>query len=506
MNVRLAVCCLCLSFLSIATAESGSRVISAGLFKNGIASITRELTLPGPGTHTFKALGAPLHGTLWVDGPAGLVARTAMTEVTEPADAGAEPDQALVGKKVEIGLRLEHAPLLVGTLVGGGGTRYVLESSGQRIYVARDDVAWIQGMEPAVDTVTRTEPALVLEAPEGTPGNTVVRVRYLAQGLTWAPSYRIDLSDPATLAFAQSAVIRNNLEDLVEVPLDLISGFPNIEFAGMISPFAIGTGPGEVPASQYIAGFGGGGGGFGAQVTATSNISPLFSQIGNNAVGVQDGVPPVPYRLDEGADIHYLPAGAHTLKKNEAILIALGSGTAPYTRIVEWRVDRNAGDAPGQGQQDIWDAVRFKNPLNHPITTGPAMVEGNGRFLGSKMIYWSAPGSETVAYITRALSVQGAYKEVEVNRENVKEEISGSVRQRVSIRGTLTVHNNRTEETTMVIRHELSGSVQQADGEPDQSVGSAGPGERNPSTKLNWTVKLAPGEKKELNVDYQMWG
>lgn len=505
MKLRVAVCCLSLLSLSIATAESGSRVISAGLFKNGIASITREFILPGPGTHTFKALGAPIHGTLWVDGPAGLVARTAMMEVTEPARADAEPDQALLGKKVEIGLRLEHAPLMVGTLVGGAaGARYVLDSEGHRIYVARDDVAWIQGMEAAVDTVTRTEPALVLEAPEGTPNDSVVRVRYLAQGLTWAPSYRIDLSDPATLAFAQSAVIRNSMEDLAQVPLDLISGFPNIEFQGTISPFAIGMGPGEIHASQHIVGLGGGG--FGGHVTATSNVSTLFSQIGNNAVGVQDGVPPVPYRLDEGADIHYLPAGAHTIKKNEAILIALGSGTAPYTRIVEWRVDRNAGDAPGQGQQDIWDAVRFKNPLDHPITTGPAMVEGNGRFLGSKMIFWSAPGAETVAYITRALSVQGAYKEVEMTRENVKEEISGSVRQRVGVRGTLTVHNNRTEETTVVIRHELSGSVQQADGEPAQSVGSAGPGERNPSTKLNWTVKLAPGEKKELNVDYQMWG
>lgn len=42
--------------------------------------------------------------------------------------------------------------------------------------------------------------------------------------------------------------------------------------------------------------------------------------------------------------------------------------------------------------EDMWDALRFQNPLPFPVSTGPAMVESKGRFLGSKTIRWTMTG------------------------------------------------------------------------------------------------------------------
>ena len=44
-----------------------SKIVAAGLFKNGLAVIKREVVLPGPGTFVLENLPEPVHGTWWVD-------------------------------------------------------------------------------------------------------------------------------------------------------------------------------------------------------------------------------------------------------------------------------------------------------------------------------------------------------------------------------------------------------------------------------------------------------
>ena len=170
---------------------------------------------------------------------------------------------------------------------------------------------------------------------------------------------------------------------------------------------------------------------------------------------------------------------------------------------MEWRVNRSVPENgnSGLGQDDLWDAVRFRNPLPFPMTTGPAMVESKGRFLGSKTIFWAAPGDETVAYISKALSVRAGYVEEEVSRNEVT-----ALNQRLFetvVKGTLTVQNPRTEALTMVIREDLSGALLRADGDPDTAVGPTGPGQRNPSAKLIWSISLGAGEERALGIEYK---
>ncbi len=53
-------------------------------------------------------------------------------------------------------------------------------------------------------------------------------VNYLTRGLSWAPSYRVDITDPKTLAVEQYAVVKNELADLDGTEIMLISGFPSL--------------------------------------------------------------------------------------------------------------------------------------------------------------------------------------------------------------------------------------------------------------------------------------
>ncbi len=61
-------------------------------------------------------------------------------------------------------------------------------------------------------------------------------VSYLAKGITWAPSYLIDISDPKQARLSAKALIINEAEDLDSAHVDLITGFPNLQFADILSP------------------------------------------------------------------------------------------------------------------------------------------------------------------------------------------------------------------------------------------------------------------------------
>jgi hypothetical protein len=184
-------------------------------------------------------------------------------------------------------------------------------------------------------------------------------------------------------------------------------------------------------------------------------------------------------------------------------MLTTATASADYERVVEWRVNRTVRASVGAGlaQDDLWDAVRFRNPLPFPMTTGPAMVESNGRFLGSKTIFWAGPGDETVAYISKALSVRAGYVEEELSRREVLELNRAAIE--TIVKGTLTIQNPRAEAVAMVIKEDLSGALVRADGDPVSVVGPAGPGQRNSSTKLTWNITLAPGEERTLLLEYK---
>ena len=53
------------------------------------------------------------------------------------------------------------------------------------------------------------------------------------------PSYRIDLSDDKTARFSAQAQIINEMADITDAHVDLVTGFPNIQFPDLPNPAAM---------------------------------------------------------------------------------------------------------------------------------------------------------------------------------------------------------------------------------------------------------------------------
>jgi hypothetical protein len=490
-----------------------SKIVGVDLFKNGLAIVTREATLGRAGSYTIDDVPTPVHGTFWIDSTGTVDVTVRMRDVEVPAsDVPPGPLQDdLAGKQVVVHFKGDRRAPVSGTMMkikpakpgeaDAPGRYLVLQTAKGRVYVEPNEVAAVES-EGAGDKVLRRRPQLVLALGDTDKPETKVTIRYIAHGLAWAPSYRLDISDPKTLLLEQHAVIRNELADLDGAEVRLISGYPSVQYAHVRSPLA--------PHTNWLSFFAElAGGARHQEIDALSNSivsqnvvtfnyrSPLNLALGATPTG-------------EGVDLHYQPIGKRTLAQGDALLLTVAKGKAEYERIVEWLVPegRNAyGQLEGRdGADDVWDALKFKNPLPFAMTTGPATVTANGQFNGQRTSYFVNAGEETVLHVEKALSVRTRATENEQLKDNAGTReliwIGGRQYRKTTVEGELAVSNHRKEAIALVIRRRFSGELVAAEGAPKQALREEGVYSVNKRQELLWTLALKGGEEKKLKYSY----
>jgi hypothetical protein len=492
-----------------------SKIVGVDLFKNGLVVVKREVSLGKAGTYALDDVPSPVHGTYWVEANGIVESLVKMRDVEVPANETAPGNlqEDLAGKKVTIHFKGGNRAPAVGTMMKikppkgeeAAANRFlVLQTAKGRIYVEPSEVGSVEA-EDVGDKVIRRQPRLVLTLGETDKAETKVTLRYLSHGLAWAPSYRIDISDPKTLALEQHAAIRNELADLDGAEIRLISGYPNIQYAhvrGLLSPKTTWLSFMSELAGSYRR-----------DVDALSNsvaTQQAFGQPRGGWAGVSLGATPA----GEGVDLHYQSIGKRTLADGESMAIVVSKGKADYDRIVEWLIPDTrdeyghpGGRYSGPTEDDSpWDALKFKNPLSYPMTTGPATVTANGAFNGQSTSYWVNSGEETVVRVEKALSVRTRATENEVQKADGTSRdliwIGGRQFRRVAVEGEVSVSNHRKEQVQLVIRRRFSGELTSAEGTPTTSLREEGVFSINKRNELVWNLPLKSGEEKKLKYSY----
>src|SRR5262245_36294675 len=62
------------------------RIVSLGLFKNGLAIVKMEVSVPGPGTYRLDEVPNPVHGTFWVQSDVPVETQVRNRLVEAPSD------------------------------------------------------------------------------------------------------------------------------------------------------------------------------------------------------------------------------------------------------------------------------------------------------------------------------------------------------------------------------------------------------------------------------------
>lgn len=455
--------------MSASAAETAKQVkapiVRVDMFKNGFAVVTHELAAEaGVAQYIIDGLQNPVHGTLWVQSEEPVTMKFFIRQEIESKQSvmsSRDILDSLIGEWVLI--RLMNEEEVDGILRGvtADTQLVILESEDGTLLVKADEIMGLEAdrkIKYTENKETKIAKPSILLTTGAVRRNQKITISYLTRGISWAPSYRLDLSDKNKGRLQMKTVVRNEMMSMDNAEFFLISGFPSIKFKDVSSPANANT-----SWAEFFASISGGSGYSGApmmqQAMSMSNVAPRSMDMSGSSYAAPD-IPSGDY------DIHYLPAGRQSLQLNESLVLPLADEKIAYERVVEWNVVDNMDTygnylPPGSGpdgidlQQDVWDAVKFDNPFAFPMTTASISMYQNNAFLGQSQALWTAPGQEVFTRITKAMNVKVDHTESEIPDMRKDVVISNHTYTKTQVKATVSVKNNRGRKDKIIIRRRL---------------------------------------------------
>jgi len=520
-----------------------TKLVSVSLFKNGLGFVTRAGELPkGASTLLIEALPAPAHGTFWVYSENNeatvkdVVAFESQTVERVEATSVAEMIEANVGQTVDVRLSEKEtvrakissvAANRVADLPAPDPSGYpyapygqavelasliVLQSSGKTIALNRNDVQQLSSTEGPLKTAIERKKRTVglrLNAASPAGGGRVV-VQYLAKGITWAPSCAIEISDAKKARVTTKAEIIDEIEDLDDVSVSLVTGFPNLKFADVTDPMAM---RGNLATflnnlsnpAQY------------ADYRGRGDVVMQQAVMDNNRVGREELFPTYATGPQEGQtreELFFYDQRNVTLKKGERGYYPMFTAEVPYEHLYEWKIGdaldeqeqyRNRDEGASEKVEDVWHSIRLTNTSNVPWTTAPALTMQGDKVLGQDLIHYTSVGGKTTVRITKAVDISAEQAEYEVARTRNAANFYGYSYDLVEVRGKLKATNFKDKNITLTITKELSGEVVKTLPAAKVEQTARGLKKVNPKSALTWELPIKPRDTIEIDYSYKVY-
>jgi hypothetical protein len=543
------------------------------LFKNGYTVVRQEIDVPDSGVYRWEDVPAVIHGTFFIESDMNVDVQTTQRLVSVPVDIKNPPrlatgqlvtvhmatpanEQNITGRIVDTTPVAEPNSLLpelsrsvvrphydffgsLPSFAAAGAapatpvtsapsalhTPIVLErEGGSHYFLTGQHITSILTHEPIKEMQVRRPVMLFYAKKEDGTGGGKIRLFYLTKGATWAPSYRIDVLDDKRLRIEQAAAIRNEGLPITDTDISLVSGFPQIDQANVLSPLT----PSQT-LEQFFR-----------QILAQTHVSlrgyrdtdysimsnSVMSNMGqiatiNPSAAANAGFDTMALAAGEGPDIHYNSIGKRSLGTGDTLSLTVGKGEADYRRVLEcdlspqmqnnysalvrdwngWQNYHNRLVTP-----EVFDVLKFQNPLSFPMTTAPAMVTEKSRFLGQSQSYWVNPQQVASIKITKVMNVAVTYSEkaedVEPQVQRVFRNVS-YIKRRVA--GTIEIINRRNEEVILHLTGLFLGEPEQIEPTPVKQTPSVTDYYPNDLSNLFWELPIKPGESKTITISGMRW-
>lgn len=518
------------------------------LFKNGLGFFTSEITCPDKKkTFSFIPSAAASHGTFWVAYPPkveleSLTAKEVELEKSIEAISIEELLRANVGKEVELSFDNKEESTIRGLLSSFSENRsqpqpspyapgrtdysnaprynYIQPPVRASLIVVKTDEGDVAIDSQAIKrvrvikgklekTYTSKSKSMRLDVKLGVPASRKkLTVSYLAKGITWAPSYIVDITEVDKAQISAKATVINEACDLEDITVQLVTGYPNLQFADIVSPLAK-----KENLAQFLQSLIRG-------QSEQGRLGGINSNVMSQSVAyrpMEEAMMPAYGAAQAGKvaeDLFLYPVENVHLAKGEVGYLPLFTESVSYKHIYQWKIpdyvdeddrysyQRNRRKEP---VEEVWHCLRMQNTTKVPWTTAPAETVKEGTILGQDTLDYTPIKAEAILKITQAVSVKAEQVELETDRKRNAATFYHTSYDLVTIDGKLTVTNFKAEHITLEITKMLSGEVKQS--QPEAKVETLAKGLRrvNPNKKLTWTIDLDAGGSAKLEYTYEVY-
>lgn len=486
--------------------------VDAALFKNGYAMVTYQIPVPSNGDLWIKDPPQGTLGTLWFfTDKGGKISNIVMTKV-EDEKANVVTAQNFVdlltmnkGKTVTVTVLRPKGESedIVAKIVEVTPQLFVIESKerkealnvGSVVSVKAGDIVYSKSSKTKVET-----PALHIKST----GTKNLYMYALQSGLTWVPSYNVDISDKDKLVLTAKSTVVNDLVDLNLKEARFVSGFPNIQYLGQPDPLTFYQKVQEAIQRGQMGGSGGFGGGMANQKafaapSAAADFANSFSS--NDLSGFQ------------AEDLYFYKQPDVLLKKGDRALYMVFASESPYKHV--YTLDVGYNQTPDERfvpvpnpTNDVMHQLKFKNLSGRPLTTAPATIMQNGQLLAQSTTTYTPINAELLLPLTKSLDISNKIKEEEtgIETEAVKATNYNPAYDRVTMKGTIELTNYKTTavdmDITKVVRGDLIDASNGGVGTKLARTADGSGSTLNANTQIKWSVNLKPDEKLTITYTY----
>jgi len=526
-------------------AQADVELQQVALFKNGLGFFISQVTCPNKkDSFSFVPAAAASHGTFWVSYPpkVNLESLTAKEfELDESIEAISIEEllRANVGKEVQLsfddkgettihGVLSSFAenrsepqpnPYAPGSMDYSNVPRYyiqppvrasliIVKTNEGDVAIDSQQVRRVKFTDGKVEkTFIHKRKSMQLDVKLGaSAGGKKLTVSYLAKGITWAPSYIVDITEPNKAQMSAKAEVINEACDLNGVTIQLVTGFPNLQFADIVSPLAM-----KENLAQFLQSLAKGQSERG-QVSVMSNV---MTQSGGRYRDAGNEMMPAYGAAEAGKvaeDLFMYPVKNVQLKKGQVGYFPLFTESVPYKHIYQWKIpdyvseeehSRRREEQPKEEQ--VWHCLKMENTTKVPWTTAPAEIVKENIILSQDTLNYTPVKGETTLKITQAVSVKAEQVELETDRKRDALQLYGDHFDLITVEGKLSVTNFQEKTITLEITKTLSGEVKSSQPEAEIETLARGLRQMNAVRKLTWTIELEPGQQKQLGYIYEVY-
>merc|ERR1712142_1410213 len=300
---------------------------------------------------------------------------------------------------------------------------------------------------------------------------------YLSNGLTWAPSYSVLMSqDNKTVKLEGKACLLCDLPFLDGgsiAEISLVAGEPNMEYQHLADPLASG-----VSASDFVSQLGGGQRFHEVRAPRMMKSQMFGASFAMNAAPEMEEAEGIQGGESVGDFFHYNLKNV-PLKYNHPLSIPFidACDGIAYEDIYYLDLDRTSDhggrfNKSEQGSVEVKHAISFTNTSGQPLTTAPVSIlakqeDNNNKFLVQGIMKYTGPAKKAIIEITRTMDVEGKFV-VETEKERKTEvvnEAEGGKKQyldSIQKKGKVSIRNSKDEEIKCKIEHQLYGHLEES--------------------------------------------
>lgn len=478
------------------------------LFKNGYACVEMQGSLRG-GRQRQVVLGMPqpVFGTFSWASPAGVArvdSHQREVEVPSVVTGVAELLRINEGKSVTIELKggrvyqgvlalpqVGEAPVgaFADSEEAAPAPGYVLLHTfrGDMVSVGAHEIIGIDfavGEAPNLPSqkvsVTELEVDLAQEPEDGTP----LTLSCLAHGLSWLPTYTLNMGEEDKGEISLKATVINDLVDLENVQLELVSGSPSL-----------GTPLIESPLTQLL-----GIKDFLKILDSTKMQEEMASGSLGNYAPPQAAETAARDHVNRVEELFCYSIPAFSCPRGETLIRKLFSQPVSYRHVYTCTLPSQGVMKrfirSGKPVAEVWHCLRLTNEGTEPWSSGIITCYSGGRFVSRSVLPFTAPGQESLLRLnqTYECTVHCSEQAAKPDKETPE---------KMLYEGSITICNTSAKPIELELSKEIIGTPQ-AIGEGGACSTLPGYGD-NPIATCSWKLHLEPGEEKTCTYSYEFF-